>query len=155
MRKEQKFWESKAGLLPPTRFTEDKAMIQGIAERLDSLVQSLNVAGTPKTAPASHPADGKPVAQLQNGPDGAQAQKPSANEARPEINKDTLDRINKQLQAVNPQVSVSVDNEAKRYILRYKDPKSGEVIQQLPSESMLEMMRQLNGQKGLIFNSKG
>ncbi|MBI3794777.1 MAG: flagellar protein FlaG [Nitrospinae bacterium] len=130
-------------------------MIKGIAERLDPAVQNLNVTGVAKNSPASPPASGKPVEQAKNGIGDAQAQQPGADAAQPQISQDTMDRLNKQLQALNPKVSISVDQEANRYILRYKDPNSGEVIQQMPPEGVLEMVRKLSSQKGLMVNSTG
>jgi uncharacterized FlaG/YvyC family protein len=79
----------------------------------------------------------------------------NAPDVKSQAMKDVVDKLNKDFKTSAPHVSISVDNEANRYIIRYKDPNSGEVIQQMPPEGVLEMARQYRGDKGLLFNSEG
>jgi len=132
-------------------------MIQGISEKLDGLVQSLKVAGAQNSASATQPPSGNAVAQQRSDVVGGIQQVSPANapDVKSQAMKDVVDKLNKDFKTSAPHVSISVDNEANRYIIRYKDPNSGEVIQQMPPEGVLEMARQYRGDKGLLFNSEG
>jgi flagellar protein FlaG len=58
------------------------------------------------------------------------------------------------LQALAGSVEFSVDKAAGMQVITIRDPKSGDVIRQLPSEEALKVARQLaNGQGGLINRS--
>ncbi len=131
-------------------------MMQGIPEKPDGPVQALKTTGAPKNAPSPQPPNGDAAAQKIDPVGGnAQAAPPGAADPQSQAMKDLVDKLNKELQTLNPRVGISVDQEANRYVVRYTDPKSGEVIQQMPPEAVIEMARQLKGDKGLMFDSKG
>ena len=65
-----------------------------------------------------------------------------------------VDSIISSLQALAGSVEFTVDKAAGKEVITIRDPKSGEVIRQLPSEEALKFARQMaNGQGGLINQS--
>ena len=65
-----------------------------------------------------------------------------------------VDSIVSSLQALAGSVEFTVDKAAGKEVITIRDPKSGEVIRQLPSEEALKFARQMaNGQGGLINQS--
>lgn len=131
-------------------------MMRGVPEKPDGPLQAPKTTGAPKNAPSPRPPNGNAVAQKGDVVGGnAQAAPRGAADPQSQAMKDVVDKLNKELRTLNPHVGISVDQEANRYVLRYTDPKSGEVIQQIPPEAVIEMARQLRGAKGLMFYSKG
>ena len=64
------------------------------------------------------------------------------------------DSIISSLKALADSVEFTVDKAAGKEVITIRDPKSGEVIRQLPSEEALKFARQMaNGQGGLINQS--
>ncbi|MBI3581425.1 MAG: flagellar protein FlaG [Nitrospinae bacterium] len=131
-------------------------MIKGISEKPDGPVQAPKATGAPKNGPSPQPPNEIAAAQRGDAAGGNERAAPQgAADPRSQPMKELVDKLNKELQTLNPRVGISVDQEANRYVLRYTDPKSGEVIQQMPPEGVIETARQLKADKGLMFDSKG
>jgi flagellar protein FlaG len=80
------------------------------------------------------------------------AQKPEAAPAATPA--EHVDSIVSSLQALAGSVEFTVDKAAGKEVITIRDPKTGEVIRQLPSEEALKFARQMaNGQGGLINRS--
>lgn len=78
---------------------------------------------------------------------------------RPEPSPEELKRITGELQrrvaAVAPELQFSVDQSSGRTIIKITDPATKEVIQQIPSEQMLQIAKALDQfQQGLLLNRK-
>ncbi len=125
-------------------------MVQGVSDKLDSLVASL-VAGPQRPAvdasvKASNarqspavPANGQPTVDVND---------PAITAA--------ADKVNQELQRqTNNRMSLSIDKDTNRIIVRYKDPQSGEVVRQFPAAAILEMVKRLDKLKGTMLNSQG
>lgn len=125
-------------------------MVQGVSDKLDSLVASL-VAGPPKPATDASvkassarqspavPANGQPTVDVNDPAITAAAEK-----VNQELRKQTNDRM-----------SLSIDKDTNRVIVRYKDPQSGEVVRQFPAAAILEMVKRIDKLKGTMLDSKG
>ncbi len=59
--------------------------------------------------------------------------------------------INSYLQKVQRNLEFSVDQETKHLVVKVIDAESGEVVRQIPAESVLAMARDLRKEKGLLF----
>ena len=125
-------------------------MVQGVSDKLDSLVASL-VAGPQKPATDASvkasttrqspavPANGQPAVDVND---------PAITAA--------ADRVNHELQKqTNNKMSLSIDKDTNRIVVRYKDPQSGEVVRQFPAAEILEMVKRLDKLKGTMLNSQG
>ena len=119
-------------------------MVQSISDKLDSLVQSLTTGQNRPAAGPPAPASGKPSA--------VQAQ-PPVDVNNPAIAA-AVEKVGKELQASNNHLSLSVDKDTNRILIRYKDP-HGEVVRQIPSDAVLEMVKRLDKFKGMVLNSQG
>ena len=91
-------------------------------------------------------------------PDQRQASS-AAQAAKPQPSAEELQRITGELQrrvsAVAPELSFSVDESSGRPIVKITDPVTKEVIQQIPSEEMLQIDKALDKfQQGLLLNRK-
>ena len=65
---------------------------------------------------------------------------------------DQADAIIASLQALAGSVEFSVDKVAGLQVITIRDPKSGEVIRQLPSEEALKFARQMASGQGVLVN---
>ncbi len=81
-----------------------------------------------------------------------------ANEARAETTRlsaaqtqQSLDEINKVMDALSISVQFQVDPDLDAAIIRVVDQQSGEVIRQFPSEEAVRMAKALDNLKGLLF----
>lgn len=125
-------------------------MIQGVSDKLDNLVASFvsgskrpDIGASPKASNAVQspavPANGKPTVDVND---------PAITAA--------ADKVNQELQRqTNYKMSLSIDKDTKRVIVRYKDPLSGEVIRQYPAAEVLEMAKRIDKLKGTMLDSQG
>jgi len=80
----------------------------------------------------------------------ALAQSPAGAPAK--ASSDQADSIIASLQALAGSVEFSVDKVAGLQVITIRDPKSGEVIRQLPSEEALKFARQMASGQGVLVN---
>ena len=125
-------------------------MVQGVSDKLDSLVAGL-VAGPQK--PATN-ASVKASTTQPSTADPANGQ-PTVDVNDPAITA-AADKVNQELQKqTNNKMSVAIDKDTNRIVVRYKDAQSGEVIRQFPAAAILEMVKRLDKLKGTMLNSQG
>ncbi len=80
------------------------------------------------------------------------AKGPDAKESVPPEKIDKAVReINSYMQKVQRNLEFSVDKETKQVVVKVIDAESGEVVRQIPAESVLEMARNLKSDRGLLF----
>ena len=125
-------------------------MVQGVSDKLDNLAASF-VAGPQRPATDASlkassaqpspavPANGQPTVDVND---------PAITAA--------ADKVNQELQRqTNNRMSLAVDKDTNRIVVRYKDPQSGEVVRQFPAAAILEMVKRLDKLKGTMLNSQG
>lgn len=124
-------------------------MVQGVSDKLDSLVASL-VAG-PQRPAADASVKASNAAPSQAVPANGQ---PTVDVNDPAITA-AADKVNHELQRqTDNKMSLSVDKDTNRIVVRYKDPQ-GEVVRQFPAEAILEMVKRLDKLKGTMLDSQG
>ena len=69
--------------------------------------------------------------------------------------RDAVNKINDEASRIDAKLSLSVDSELNRVLIRFKDPSSGEVVKQIPPEAVLEMLRRLDDLRGAMFDTQG
>ncbi|MBI5179468.1 MAG: flagellar protein FlaG [Nitrospinae bacterium] len=124
-------------------------MIQNVSEKLDSLVQHLT-AGPQRSAveaPAP-PARGGTPPQTSPPSSGQTDNTDAAVTA-------AVDKVNYELKKADNRLSLAVDRDLNRVVIKYKDSKSGEVVRQIPTEAVLDMVKQIDKLKGMMFDSHG
>lgn len=124
-------------------------MIQGVSDKVSKMVQSIisdqgQVAQSNRAAAQSV----NPKADLPSG-----QVKPLKVDS--EAVQDAVNKINEESARVDAKLSLSVDRELNRVLIRFTDPSSGEIIKQIPPEAVLEMMRRLDDLKGAMFDAQG
>jgi flagellar protein FlaG len=70
-----------------------------------------------------------------------------------QIHKD-LDVINEQLKSLNTSIQFSIDDKSDEVVVRIVDKESGEVIRQIPPESIVRLRDSLKDMSGLIVEKK-
>jgi flagellar protein FlaG len=70
-----------------------------------------------------------------------------------EIHKD-LEMINEQLKSANSSIQFSVDDKSNEVIVRIVDRDSGEVIRQIPPESIVRLRERMKDMSGLFVEKK-
>jgi len=70
-----------------------------------------------------------------------------------QIHKD-LDVINEQLKSLNTSIQFSIDDASDEVVVRIVDKESGEVIRQIPPESIVRLRDSLKDMSGLIVEKK-
>jgi len=124
-------------------------MIHGISDKVNKMVQSII-------------SDQGPVAQQNRA--AAQSVNPDTNlpnnQLKPnkidiEVVQDAVNKINDEASRADAKVSLSVDHELNRVLIRFKDPTSGEIVRQIPPDAVLEMLKRLDDLRGAMFDTKG
>ncbi|HEU4851111.1 MAG TPA: flagellar protein FlaG [Telluria sp.] len=77
-----------------------------------------------------------------------------AAEAKSRSLEEALDSINKNMQALGQDLEFSVDDESKRTVVKVIDPRTQEVIRQMPSVEALEISKALDRVQGLLIRQK-
>lgn len=65
-----------------------------------------------------------------------------------------IEQLNMQMQKMNRNVNFSVDGVSGKDVVRVTDSNTGQVVRQLPSEDMLQFIRNLENMVGVIFDSR-
>lgn len=85
---------------------------------------------------------------------GAESVKaPSADEQRQEL-QEAVQRLNEQMRTQGRNLSFSMDEKIDRTIIQVKDANTGEVVRQIPDETVLKVSRSIEDLKGLLLNEK-
>lgn len=67
---------------------------------------------------------------------------------------EALESINKNMQALGQDLEFSVDDDSKRTVVKVIDPRTQEVIRQMPSVEALEISKALDRVQGLLIRQK-
>jgi uncharacterized FlaG/YvyC family protein len=123
------------------------AVVHG-ATSLDAVIKNVSAASAPKAAQVQRYAP-DPVGA------NASAQSPQMQDTIAAV-REAAKKLSQELRENNNKVAVKVDKTTNRMIVSLKDPKSGKVVQQLPPEGILKMLRQISvATKGRLLNSVG
>ena len=124
-------------------------MIQGVSDKVNRMVQSI-ISDQGQVAQSNRSA-----AQSVNTKADLPGDQQKPLKVDSEVIRDAVDRINEESARIDAKLSLSVDAELNRVLIRFTDPSSGEVIKQIPPEAVLEMMRRLDDLKGAMFDAQG
>lgn len=80
-------------------------------------------------------------------------QRPDTGASRQEL-QETIDRLNEQLRKSNYNLSFSMHQASRHVVVKVRDTQSGEVIRQIPSETVLRFAEQMHDLKGLLKDEK-
>lgn len=83
------------------------------------------------------------------------AQTPASGNVDPAALEAAVAKINGDAEGMGARLSLSIDKELNRVLIRFKDPESGDVVRQIPPEAVIEMMKRLKELKGTMFDSQG
>lgn len=112
----------------------------------------------PQGVPSGESAD--PVAQTQvvASSSSSSAQSDLSGERRREEQtrnlEEAVDGANKFFQSLRRTLQFNLNNDYGRLLVQIKDSDSGDLIRQIPSESMLDLARRLDELSGLLFKEK-
>ena len=67
---------------------------------------------------------------------------------------EAIKRLNEQMQQNNRNLSFSMDQTTKSLVIVVKNTQTGEVVRQIPEESVLRVAHNLESIKGLMLNTK-
>jgi len=67
---------------------------------------------------------------------------------------EAIKRLNDQMQQHNRNLSFSMDQSTKSLVIVVKNSQTGEVVRQIPEESVLRVAHNLENLKGLMLNTK-
>jgi uncharacterized FlaG/YvyC family protein len=101
--------------------------------------------GVARGAPKSE--DREPRPDHQGGDDAAPARR--SDDAR-----EVLKRLAEDNLHLHSRLSIDLDKEAGAFVYRILDSRSGEVVRQFPAEKVLELMRYLGQEHGLVVDRK-
>lgn len=65
-----------------------------------------------------------------------------------------LERLNEQMRKQGRNLSFSMDERINRTIVQVKDANTGELVRQIPDETVLRVSRSIEDLKGLLMNEK-
>lgn len=64
---------------------------------------------------------------------------------------EAISMLNERMRESNKDLSFSVDEASKRFVVSVKDQQTGEVIRQIPGESVLRVAHNIEALKGVLF----
>jgi flagellar protein FlaG len=86
----------------------------------------------------------------------AQLGEEQSNQKEDELTKEQLNEMAQSLQdfvkSFNRSLEFSVDDETNRNVITVKDADSGDVVRQIPSQEMLDLIKSLGKTTGVLFN---
>ncbi len=114
------------------------------------------------TLPAAPPPAPQPAVSVRPSPEaGAASVRPVGAEkvergpdleaGRREL-KQAVDRLNEQARKDGRNLSFSMDNQADRVVITVRQSETGEVIRQIPDESLLKVAHNIEAVKGPLYN---
>ena len=65
--------------------------------------------------------------------------------------KDAISTLNERMRSSNKDLSFSVDRVAKRFVVTVKDQQTGEVVRNIPGETVLRVAHNIEALKGVLF----
>ncbi len=124
-------------------------MIHGVSDKVGRMVQSV-ISAQGAVAKGSR----VDAAQVEKPPLSG-TQTPASANVDPATLEAAVGRINDEAESMGARLSLSIDKELNRVLIRFKDPESGDVVRQIPPEAVVEMLKRLEELKGTMFDSQG
>jgi len=132
---------------------------------MDTLRVDATVAPPPLEHPAARPAPAPRARGAQakepSRPDGSEHARTSANgedgsaAIDPHALREAADNVGAELSNISSHtLEISFEEEESRYVVQILDSDSGEVLRQIPPETLLEANRQLSNLRGLLFDDR-
>lgn len=88
----------------------------------------------------------------ENQPTDSRPAKLSSAQSRANIH-EAVDKLNRQMQQTNQKLSFSVDDASDRVVIKVQNTITGEVVRQIPDESLLRVAHNIEDIKGLLHNA--
>lgn len=124
---------------------------------MSSIVASVGSAPSPQAAqghvPAG-PAQAHVGAQNTAVKETAQAQSAYDFKALQKNVQEAIDRLNEQMRASNRSLNFSMDTQVNRVVITVRNSESGEVVRQIPDETVLRVAHNLKKIRGLLLNEE-
>lgn len=105
----------------------------------------------PASVSEQNAASPSPVANAHMAPS---VKAPSAAQQREELSR-AIERLNEQLRKQGRALSFSMDETLNRTIIQVKDANTGEVVRQIPDETVLKVAHSIEDLKGILLNERG
>lgn len=103
------------------------------------------------------PAQSAPAVAQSAAPTDAPA--PTTPKLDPEANvrqlKETVDMLNQQMEKYNRDLGFSIDEKAGRNVVVVRSKANGEVVRQIPDETVLRVAHHIEDMKGILYNDAG
>ena len=124
-------------------------MIQGVSDKVNKMVQSI-ISDQGRVTQQNRAA-----AQSVNPEANLPKNQPKPPTVNDEAIRNAVSKINEEAARIDAKLSLSVDSELNRVLIRFTDPSSGEVVKQIPPDAVLEMLKRLDELKGTMFDTQG
>lgn len=124
-------------------------MIQGVSDKMNKMVQSII------SAQGQIARQNRAAAQSVNPATDLPGKQPKPVNVTDPVVTNAIEKINEDAEKLDARLSLAIDKELNRVLIRFKDPESGEIIRQIPPEAVLDMLKRLNELKGAMFDTEG
>ncbi len=124
-------------------------MVQGISDKMSKMVQSI------VSAQGQVVRQNLAAAKSINANTDLPAPQQTSVSVDDAVVQNAVNSINREADRLNAKLSLSIDPDLNRVLIRFKDPQSGEIVRQIPVDAVLEMLKRLNELKGTMFDSQG
>lgn len=119
-----------------------------------SIPHSGQLPARPAETPAAHTQAGQPqAAQAAGAPVAPKVKAPDAAQMREELSQ-AIERLNEQMRKQGRDLSFSMDEVLNRTVVQVKDANTGEVVRQIPNETVLKVAHSIEDFKGLLLNQR-
>ena len=124
-------------------------MIDGVSDKVNKMVQSILSA------------QGQVAQQNRKAADSAtKAEPPRDPQYKPmnvddPIVREAVTKLNEESAKLKARLSLSIDSDLNRVLIRFKDPQSGEILRQIPPDALLDMLKRFDELKGAMFDTQG
>jgi len=106
-----------------------------------------------------HAAPAQPAAAIAQPSAPIDAPAPTTPRVDPEANvrqlKETVDLLNQQMEKYNRDLGFSIDEKAGRNVVVVRSKANGEVVRQIPDETVLRVAHHIEDMKGILYNDAG
>jgi flagellar protein FlaG len=124
--------------------------IQGVATGIEA---------DPSRPVAVYPKNGEAKVEGSSSGESLQATPVAAAPVQPVEKSKEMERLSAEVQRYfkenQSKLDISLDKDLKMIVTKVLDAQNGEVIRQYPPESVIEVMKYLRSQRGMIVNEKG
>lgn len=111
-----------------------------------------------RSAPAPRARESKPAPSVPSGgPDSANASSKSKDGSTADVDvlRRAAENVGSELKSISAHtLEITFEEEDSRFVVQVLDSESGEVLRQIPPETLLEANRQLSALRGLLFDDR-